>query len=442
MNHIKVLLESGNPYNSGSAIFLDINNKNKVQIGFNIEDYARVRGTFDESAGEFAYFTSVIYACDRSIKRGNNNGDRWTREFHVEIPVNNPEKWTTVTNIAEKMVEFLTGDIWHLSFVNTSTPLFGNDFKKVRRNFRKKRTFSNKCKCVSLFSGGLDSLIGVIDWLENNPKDSICFASTYDPQAENARNDQVQLINLLLPTYKDRFFHFIGRTGVCSDGEDTNFRSRSLAFIGNAVLAASFISNDACIIIPENGAIALNYPLTPARRGSLSTRTVHPYFIKQVNDLLNALEFKHTIDNPYKFLTKGEMIIDCKNKQLLSEIFSHSVSCGKRGFDRQHWSNKSVSGCGACVPCIYRRAALLKAGFPEEEYGYDLRENKTWLRDIFQPNSDLQSIIDFIEVNHTPQEIWQNIKINNLDITSKKQYVELIQRLRDEVKTWVDYMGF
>jgi 7-cyano-7-deazaguanine synthase in queuosine biosynthesis len=439
MNHIKVLLESGNPYNSGSAIFLDINDKYKLQIGFNIEDYTRVRGTFDESAGEFAYFTSVIYACDRSIKREDYNGDRWTREFHVEIPVNNPEKWIAVTSTIEKMVEFLTGDIWHINFVNTTIPLFGKDFKKIRRNFRKKRTLTGKC--VSLFSGGLDSLIGVIDWLENNPTESICFASTYDAQAENARNDQVQLLKLLSPVYKDRFSYFIGRTGVCSDGQDTNFRSRSLAFIGNAVLAASFIGKETRIIIPENGAIALNYPLTPARRGSLSTRTVHPYFINKVNDLLHALEFKYTIDNPYKFLTKGEMIVNCKNKQLLSEIFSHSVSCGKRGFDRQYWSNKSAGGCGACVPCIYRRAALLKAGFPEEEYGYDLRENKTWQRDIFQPNSDLQSILDFIEANHTPREIWQNIKVNNLDIAYKRQYVELIQRLRDEVKIWVDYMG-
>ena len=94
MNRIIVQLQAGNPYKSGSAVYLDINGNRRSQLAFNIEDFARTRGTFAQDAAEFAYFTSVIYGCDRAVNRESSNGDRWTREFAVQIPVADPEKWS------------------------------------------------------------------------------------------------------------------------------------------------------------------------------------------------------------------------------------------------------------------------------------------------------------------------------------------------------------
>lgn len=439
MNRIKVRLEEGNPYKSGAAAYLEINGNRKPQIGFNIENYVRIRGVFNEDAAEFAFFTSVIYGCDRAINRDVPGGDRWTREFEVEIPVNDPRKWAATVHLIEPMLEFLTGDLWHLDFISLPTPLFGRSFRKTRRGFHRRTTVRGNA--VSLFSGGLDSFIGVIDWLEDNPESNIVLASTYDPQAENAGMDQRQLIQHFKRSYDRRYQHFTARTGLCSDGDDTNFRSRSLVFIGNAILAASFLGNGTSILVPENGAIALNYPLTPARRGSLSTRTVHPYFINMFGDLCNALGLNFPLVNPYSLQTKGEMMQRCKNKKMLRAAYSDSASCGKRGH-KENWEDTRAKQCGACIPCIFRRAALFKAGYPIEHYGYSLNPGDALNRILTQPNHDLSSVIDFIERDDREEEIWRTLRSNgHLDSSLKNEYIELVKRIRDEVKEWAENLG-
>jgi len=439
MNRIAVQLEAGNPYKSGSALYLDINGEQRLQLGFSIEDYARTWGTFDQDAAEFAYFTSVIYGCDRAVNRESSDGDRWSRVFDVQIPVADPGKWSATSNLVEPMLEFLTGDIWRLDFVATPIPLFGREFRTTRSSFRKRRRVRGSA--VSLFSGGLDSLIGIIDWLKDNPTASIVLASTYDAQAENSRADQDRLLPHLQTEYAGRIQRYVARTGLSIGGEDTNFRSRSLAFIGNAVLAASFLGDDTPIVIPENGAIALNYPLTPARRGSLSTRTVHPHFIAMLGSLLDTLGLRYPLDNPYLLQTKGEMMQKCRNTTLLRAAYADSASCGKRGH-KEHWEDRRARQCGACVPCIFRRAAVHSVGFPAERYGYCLTSGSALERILSQPNHDLPSVIDFVERNDGADTIWRTLRSNGrLDSLLKGRYISLVERLRDEVKNWAQSIG-
>jgi len=439
MNRIAAQLEAGNPYKSGSAIYLEVNGTRRLQLGFNIENYARSWGAFDQDAAEFAYFTSVIYGCDRAVNREKSDGDRWAREFAVQIPVTDPGKWSATSNVVEPMLEFLTGDIWHLDFVATPIPLFGREFRKTRRGFKKRTRIRGVA--VSLYSGGLDSLVGIINWLEDNPTSSIVLASTYDAHAENSMADQNRLLPHLEAEYAGRIQHYVARTGLCMGGQDTNFRSRSLAFIGNAVLAASFLGDDTPIIIPENGAIALNYPLTPARRGSLSTRTAHPHFIGMLGDFLDTLGLRYTLGNPYLLKTKGEMMQECRNVKLLRAAYSDSASCGKRGH-KEHWEDRHARQCGACVPCIFRRSAVQSVGFPVERYGYGLTSGRALQRILSQPNNDLPSVIDFVERNDSSDTIWRNLRSNGrLDFSLKGQYTSLIERLRDEVKSWLHSMG-
>jgi 7-cyano-7-deazaguanine synthase in queuosine biosynthesis len=440
MNRIEVQMEEGNPYKSGSAVYIDIGGGQRPQLAFNIEDYARTSGTFNLDAAEFAYFTSVIYGCDRVVNRESSSDDRWTREFAVQIPVADPGKWSATSNLVEPMLQFLTGDIWHLDFVAAPIPLFGREFRRKRSSFRKRTRVRGDA--VSLYSGGLDSLIGVINWLEENPTASIVLASTYDAQAEGSQADQERLLPHLEAKYAGRIQRYVARTGLCVGGEDTNFRSRSLAFIGNAVLAASFLGDDTSIVIPENGAIALNYPLTSARRGSLSTRTVHPHFIAMLSSLLDTLGLRYPLNNPYLLKTKGEMMQECRNASLLRAAYADSASCGKRGYSRVYWEDRHARQCGVCVPCIFRRASIHSVGLPAEQYGNDLTPSRLMQIIQSQHNHDLSAVIDFIERNDNADTIWQTLRSNGrLDSSLKDQYISLIERLRDEVKSWVQSMG-
>ena len=132
MIDITVTTHVESPFHSGAGVYLNIAGQDSVKLSFNIEDYARIRGPFNKEAAEFAYFCAVIYGCDRLIERNTGDGDRWTREIAVNIPVRNPANWEACVETAEKMLEFLTGDIWRLTFLPESQALLGSLFHKTR----------------------------------------------------------------------------------------------------------------------------------------------------------------------------------------------------------------------------------------------------------------------------------------------------------------------
>jgi len=140
-------------------------------------------------------------------------------------------------------------------------------------------------------------------------------------------------------------------------------RTRSLNFFAFAAVGACAIQvvsqqDGVDLMVPENGFISLNAPLTPRRIGTLSTRTAHPHFIESIQRLFDVADIPCRINNPYQFKTKGQMVDECQNRQLLADIVDSTVSCS-------HWK-RSNQQCGICVPCIIRRAAIHAAGFGEK----------------------------------------------------------------------------
>ena len=57
-------------------------------------------------------------------------------------------------------------------------------------------------------------------------------------------------------------------------------------FFVHAIVLKQFAKCVFEIIVPENGYISLNIPLTYSRIGSSSTRTTHPYYFELLNQLL------------------------------------------------------------------------------------------------------------------------------------------------------------
>jgi hypothetical protein len=73
-------------------------------------------------------------------------------------------------------------------------------------------------------------------------------------------------------------------------------RTRSLNFLAFAAVGADAVmkannKNNISIYVPENGFISLNAPLTNRRIGSLSTRTINPYFIEMVQTIFEQRWF-------------------------------------------------------------------------------------------------------------------------------------------------------
>ena len=111
------------------------------------------------------------------------------------------------------------------------------------------------------------------------------------------------------------------------------------------------------LLIPENGVIAINAPLTHRRIGAASTRTTHPHYLQSLRRCFNAVGIKADIHNPFVFKTKGEMIIKSSHRTLLDPLIPNTVSCGHF---KRNWKQ-----CGRCLPCLIRRSANHAAGIVE-----------------------------------------------------------------------------
>jgi 7-cyano-7-deazaguanine synthase in queuosine biosynthesis len=158
--------------------------------------------------------------------------------------------------------------------------------------------------------------------------------------------------------------------GNADEGENT-MRARSLLFMAVGVGVADVMSTGPVLTVPENGLISLNVPLTGARTGSLSTRTTHPHYVALLRELLAALKIGVGIVLPYRHMTKGEMLLQTKDKGLLTTTVPLTVSCSHPTVGR-YAGRTPGNHCGYCVPCIIRLASLKAADITGRPPDWDI----------------------------------------------------------------------
>jgi 7-cyano-7-deazaguanine synthase in queuosine biosynthesis len=298
----------------------------------------------------------AVYAADLRIPR-SSAADRWTREVVLHLPVTAVELWRGVLPVLVRTLTFLTGDLWDIQLRSGEVPTAPTGESKLK-----------KVETVCLFSGGLDSLIGAIDMLEEGRV--VALVGHYGAGLTGSIQRDVLLAltkrygSAAIPV---RFY--VQPAKRKREGEPT-MRSRSFLFLALAVAVVDAIGDAVPLTIAENGLISLNVPLTPARMGSLSTRTTHPHFVGLYSNLLEAIGLPSAIHFPYRFQTKGEMLRGTRNSDLLETIAPLTMSCAHPQADR--YASGTPGHCGYCVPCIIRRAALKAAGMEQEEYALDI----------------------------------------------------------------------
>lgn len=379
---------------------------------------------------DFFFITCSVYGIDRFVNRKQHSVDGWSRELNVSFPVSELKIWNSVKNDLEELFSFLTGDYWKIDF-------YKSDF--INPVFDLPIDFKEKYKQLNLFSGGLDSLIGAIDFLSTHSKDKILLASHYDPQMKGPLSDQNVLLNKLKTKYSELFAHVpsikvtLAKTTV---KRETTFRSRSILFIGIALLISQG-KGVSEIIVPENGSVSLNYPLSSSRRTSCSTRTTHAFVLDKTNIVLSKLNIISNIYNPYEFKTKGEMVDNCKDIKFLKQIIGFSNSCGKRGH-RAHWQDLNASHCGICMPCIYRRASLQNQNDPTT-YGSHIN---SLIPFKLKKTQDVGICLDFLRKDLTKDDIKTELIVNGIkNINKLNKYVDVVWRTRIELSKWIDKNG-
>lgn len=353
---------AGSLSNGAEAVRLDvIDNFDDLDFGIGqfLSTFEKLNVALSERAVDLLIVAAAVYFADTGFNRSTYSTDNWTRRFILHIPVSAPAEWHAAAGHLARMLKFLTGDFWAFRF--RARP----DDYSVLCEPPDELDLSD-FDCVSLFSGGLDSLIGAIDLLIEGRK-PLLISHYWDGEASAAQN---VLHHELIEKFGDDSMEIIrGRIGVAradmpGAGSENTQRVRSFLFYSMAAAAADALETTDKVLIPENGLIALNVPMERLRLGSLSTHTAHPYFIASMDVLTDLVGISADFENPYRFKTKGEMVKDCKDRAFLAGIASYSMSCSSPA--KVRWQGAAPQHCGHCIPCVIRRASL-KAGLQSDD---------------------------------------------------------------------------
>lgn len=441
-----------NTYISNSindTLVFNLNNKNnKSNIKTDLENLWRRFGvkTISSINEDLIIIALSVFGIDKRIPR-KVFSDSWTREVEVNIPVLEIEKWNSVKCEIENIIGFLTGDKWSFIFRKTRERFRGNKISKYK-NIKNK-----KFDCISLFSGGLDSFSGAVKILESNK--NVCFVGFKEYGYLKKRQEEIY--NILKNNYTNFNTEILLFSGTpyaplinnnkeikYNKGVENTSRSRSFLFLAGALAVASIIDDNIPVYIPENGFIALNVSLTMSRKGSCSTRTTHPYFIRELNNILSRVGINNKIENFYIFKSKGEIVEELKNKNAFIEGAKLTISCSHPCLSRYDKITPPLN-CGYCYPCLIRRASMKKIQKHDGNYNSKYNISTNFIETFNQiegRSSDLKALLwslnRYLEL--TKDDIKKLvIKTGNLSDEEINQLTEVYIKSMEEIKEMIIY---
>ena len=258
--------------------------------------------------------------------------------------------------------------------------------------------------CVSLFSGGLDSFCGAVKLLEEEK--SICFVGF--KEYGHLEKRQKQIYNTLQNNYSEinkEIMLFNGtpyapsvnnrKDNKYNEGVESTSRSRSFLFIAGALAIAAIIGNDIPVYIPENGFIGLNVALTMSRKGTCSTRTTHPYFLRELNKIIERIGITNKVENFYAYNSKGKIVEEVKGTQAFIQGARLTISCSHPCLSRYDKMPPPLN-CGYCYPCLIRRASMNNAKSCDGEYNTNYSISRSFISQynkIGGRASDLKAVL-------------------------------------------------
>lgn len=360
-----------------------------------------------------------VIAADTGARR-NDSPDGWTRQLELQIAVNDPVFWSSQSELLAQQLRFLTTDRWKLNFFDGGIlPVPPEDLMRPQED------------CVSLLSGGLDSLVGAIDLVNSDQKSPYLVSQIAQGDKEKQKSFASKIGGGLSHLQLNHNIDYPGEN-------ERSQRTRSIIFLAYGVLVATSLQRyadgqDATLYVCENGFISINPPLTGARLGSLSTRTTHPAFFESFQQLLQAADLRVRIENPYQFKTKGEMLSGCVDQKFLKGNAKDTTSCGR-------FARNGYRHCGRCLPCLIRRSAFNAWGVRDDsDYVYnDLSrddENHARFDDV------RAAAMAVAEVRSEGLDSWLGTSLSSISPGNVRPYRRTVEGGLNELGNFLDAMG-
>ena len=221
--------------------------------------------TPSQEAVDFVRFATAAYCADLLVPH-NTAFDGWSRHVVLHLPVADPDRWEAASDTLTRLLDFLSGDRWELRFRRLLVPP-----PPRSRPMRRPRPPIEATR-VCLLSGGLDSAIGGADLLTEGQ--TVAFVSHNAKSGGAVFSSPAQdAVLAALRRHTTAAFHplrFRLHPPKPVDGVTTSVtttRSRSIIFFALGLLTASGLDgahggNAVPLVVPENGLISLNVPLT------------------------------------------------------------------------------------------------------------------------------------------------------------------------------------
>jgi 7-cyano-7-deazaguanine synthase in queuosine biosynthesis len=299
---------------------------------------------------------AYVFAADRMVCRGPKAAlefHAWPRSMQFCIRVREADFWNR-EQVKKKLAEvlvFMTGDRDYVFdfFPGHSTPpssLFDNNEFTLS---------SDGEAAVVLFSGGLDSLAGVLKRL-NTTKETLYLVSHQSGQP-STKKTQAKLFDSLIRDYPGRLRHYPFECGLSNvrAAEETQ-RTRAFLF-GSIAFALSSCLSLTSFYAYENGVTSLNLLRRQDLINARASRTTHPKTLVLMSEFLSEIQEQPVkVLNPFWQYTKTD-IFELLKELNGSNLVGSTVSCSKT-FQRL----ESGTHCGCCFQCIDRRFASYAAG--------------------------------------------------------------------------------
>ncbi len=352
-----------------------------ITIGF--EKFVRDPEMLPDRILDLLQIAAYVFCADRMADRGARssiNNDSWARSFQINVPVMDCEFWSNAKIIGSlaEVLQFMTGDrkyqfIFRQATQNTLGPvakqisMFSGEFEELD---------DVEQTDIVLFSGGLDSLAGTIQRLNEDGKRKICAVS--HKANKTVMHTQHAIIEALNKRYNNRIrqYGFECHNHQMKSIEETQ-RTRMFLFSAIAFSIASCYGKHEFFIY-ENGITSINLPKQGDIMNARASRTTHPKTLGLLRKFYGLFDDSFSIIAPYYNKTKAEVMEVFRLNHEMN-IITSSVSCS---------STRSKKGqeahCGCCSQCIDRRFAVYASDLDDYDALYtddfissDIRDDET-----------------------------------------------------------------
>lgn len=137
---------------------------------------------------------------------------------------------------------------------------------------------------------------------------------------------------------------------------------------------------------------------------------------------------------PYRLATKGEILADSADSDLLRRLAPTSLSCSHPEASR-HRTGKE-GNCGYCWPCLIRRSSMHHVGWDaSDQCQYDVLADPVFLEPRSQSGADLRAALASLHDQPTAFSVLRNGPVAASDVEA---FFDVYRRGRHELRTWLE----